>query len=267
MGSTVAASAACNLSHVLFASEGRSSATIERAEQVDLEDVGSLSNLVECSQILVSVCPPASAMELANRVASLGFRGIYVDANALSPATARKLEQVFAGQADFVDGALIGPPAHRPNTTRLHLSGARSEEVARCFAEGPLEACVIDGPVGAASALKMVFAAYTKGSAALLAAIHAVARVEGVDAELIREWQQSIPDLPGRLKVGSASIAPKAWRFVGEMHEIAATFEAAGLPPGFFEAAAEVYERLAEFKDVDPSPGPDEVAERLRRGR
>lgn len=263
MGVSVAAAAAQNVDEVAYASQGRSAATLERASAAGLRDVKTLDALVERSDLILSVCPPASALELAESVAKLGFSGIYVDANAVSPETARRIATVFTARCDFVDGGIIGPPAHAMGTTRLHLSGARAAEVAKHFDVGPLDAFVVDGPVGAASALKMVFAAWTKGSAALLAATHAVAVAEGVEAELIGEWEKSAPGTPQRLVGTAAGVAPKAWRFEGEMHEIADTFRAAGIPPGFFEAAAEVYARLASFKDADP-PTPDEVAAQLR---
>ncbi len=265
MGVTVAAAAAQNVEEVLFASQQRSAATLQRAKDAKLVDIQTLDALVQGSDLILSVCPPANAVEVAEAVAARGFAGIFVDANAVSPATARRLESVFAGTADFVDGGIIGPPALRPGTTRLHLSGARAAEVARCFAAGPLDAFVVQGPAGAASALKMVFAAWTKGSSALLSATYAVAVAEGVDAELIGEWEKSVPDLPARLVGTAVAVAPKAWRFEGEMREIAETFRAAGLPPGFFEAAAEIYGRMASFKDADP-PTPDALAARLREG-
>ncbi|MDX1385183.1 MAG: DUF1932 domain-containing protein, partial [Thermoanaerobaculia bacterium] len=103
----------------------------------------------------------------------------------------------------------------------------------------------------AASALKMCYAAYTKGSAALLIAIRALSRSLGVEAALLQEWEISQPDLARRSGASARRTAPKAWRFEGEMAEIAATFEQAGLPEGFHEAAQEIYRRLAGFKDVD----------------
>ncbi len=266
MGATVGAAARHDVDQVLWASEGRSSATRERAAAAGLEDVGSLENLIERCDLLLSVCPPSAAVELARRVASNDFRGTYVDANAISPRTMRTIAALFAANtATVVDGGLIGPPAVRAGTTALHLSGEGARRVAACFETGPLEACCIDGPIGAASAVKMAFAAYTKGSTALLASIYALARAEGVTEPLLAEWERRLPDLTGRLNGSVPASAIKAWRFAGEMHEIADTFEAAGLPDGFHRAAAEVYERLAGFKDAQEPPTLDAVADRLCR--
>jgi hypothetical protein len=121
----------------------------------------------------------------------------------------------------------------------------------------------MEAPIGAASAVKMCYAAWTKGSSALLLAIRALADAEGVDDDLLGEWAISIPELPEKLARTAAGAGPKAWRFVGEMMEIAATFGGSGLPRGFHAAAAEVYERLAPLKDR-ASTSVEEVVELLR---
>ena len=267
MGTTVGAAARGSGVEVVWASDGRGPRTRGRADAAGLTDVGSLSALVERSRIILGVCPPHAATELARAVAERRFSGVYVDANAVSPATVGNVRQIVeAGGAGFVDGGIIGPPALTPGTTRLYLSGAESARVADCFRRGPLEACVLDGPPGAASALKMTYAAYTKGSAALLIAIRTLAINEGVDAALIREWELSQAGLPGRSAGAVRSNAAKAWRFSGEMEEIADTFAAAGLPDGFHRAAAEVYRRMTGYKDAATPPSVEEVAARVLAG-
>jgi 3-hydroxyisobutyrate dehydrogenase-like beta-hydroxyacid dehydrogenase len=265
MGATVGAAARQDSHRVLWCSANRSEATRARATAAGLEDVQTLASMVERCDLLLSVCPPAAALDVARQVADSGFCGIYVDANAISPDSMRKLAALFdTDSVTVVDGGIIGPPAHRAGTTGLHLSGDGARQVAACFEAGPLEACCLEGPIGAASALKMAFAAYTKGSTALLALIHALAQAEGVDGPLLAEWERRIPELPGRLNASVPASAVKAWRFGAEMHQIADTFEAAGLPGGFHRAAAEVYDRLAGFKDAPNPPGIDAVSERLR---
>lgn len=264
MGSTVGAAAMPNVKRVLWASEGRSNASRRRAEEVGLSDAQSLDNLVREVDLLLSVCPPSAALALAKEVARRRYRGLFVDANAVSPDSARQIADVVTrAGATAVDGGIIGPPAQRAGTTTMHLSGERASEIAACFALGPLQARVLDGPVGAASALKMAFAAYSKGTAALLAAIYTLALGEGVASELAQEWERRLPELPGRLR-GLPSTAPKAWRFVGEMREIAASFQAAGLPSGFHEAAGQIYRRLERFKGAPELPSLDAVAAALR---
>ncbi|HEV2054439.1 MAG TPA: DUF1932 domain-containing protein, partial [Methylomirabilota bacterium] len=120
-----------------------------------------------------------------------------------------------------------------------------------------------DGGPGAASALKMAYAAYTKGTAALLVSIRALAIRAGVDQALLDEWARSQPELGARSERAAGETARKAWRFTGEMAEIAATFDDAGLPDGFFRAAAEIYESLAGYKDAPGMPSVAEVAKAL----
>ena len=126
--------------------------------------------------------------------------------------------------------------------TSLYLSGPMAASTSRTlFRDTVVQARVVSDEPGSASAVKMTYAAWTKGTAALLLAIRAVARAEGVEDTLLAEWQESIPELPERSRRAAAAADSKGWRWVGEMEEIARTFEAAGLPGGFHEAAAEVY--------------------------
>ena len=264
MGATVGAAARETEVRVVWASEGRGPRTRDRARAAGLTDVGTSAALVEHSRIIISVCPPHAAAELARGVAGQRFSGVYVDANAVSPATVGEVRQIVeAGGATFVDGGIIGPPAVTPGTTRLYLSGAESTRVAECFRRSPLEACILDGPPGAASALKMAYAAWTKGSAALLIAVRTLAIHEGVDRALIGEWDRSQAGLPGRSAGATRSNSRKAWRFSGEMEEIADTFAAAGLPDGFHRAAAEIYRGMTDYKDAAHPPSVEEVAARI----
>jgi 3-hydroxyisobutyrate dehydrogenase-like beta-hydroxyacid dehydrogenase len=178
MGAAVGAALRERGETVLWASAGRSAATAGRAKQAGFEDAGSVEDLCAHSEILLSICPPHAAIEVAR--AARGFAGVYVDANAIAPQTAAAIAATF----DYVDGGIIGPPPERPGTTRLYLSGAHADAVAQLFAGSVLDARVIDG---SASALKMVYAAWTKGSAALLLAIDAAARELGVAEDLHAE--------------------------------------------------------------------------------
>jgi 3-hydroxyisobutyrate dehydrogenase-like beta-hydroxyacid dehydrogenase len=266
MGAAVGAAARLNGARVLWASAGRGEATCARAAAAGLEDVVTVERLVAESSLILSICPPAAAADVGRAVASLGFRGVYVDANAVAPDTTVAVgDIVSAGGAQFVDGGLIGPPPHGPGTTRLYLSGLGAADVAARFAQGPLTAIALDHRIGAASALKMAYAGWNKGSQALLLAIRALAAREGVDEALVREWALSMPDLARRTEQAVAGNTKKAWRFVGEMREIASTFASVGLPEGFHEAAAEVFERMAHWKDTPTPPSLAEVQKALAR--
>jgi 3-hydroxyisobutyrate dehydrogenase-like beta-hydroxyacid dehydrogenase len=259
MGASLAAACA---GERLWASAGRSAATAARAATAGMADAGDLAAIVARADLIVSICPPDAALEQARRVAALGFGGVYLDANATSPATAREIAALFE---HAVDGSVVGPPAERAGTTRLYLSGTDAAAVARRWAGSMVEPRVVGDAPGAASALKMCYAAWTKGSAALVLAIAAAAEADGVAADLAREWALSTPDLTGRL-AAAARNAPKAWRFAGEMEEIADTLSASGLPAGFHRAAAEVFRRLSEFKDAAPPAVPDALAAVLDAG-
>jgi 3-hydroxyisobutyrate dehydrogenase-like beta-hydroxyacid dehydrogenase len=253
--------------------DGRSAATRRRAAEAGIEDAGSLAQALRIAGTVVSVCPPHGAAELAREVAraahALGWRGCYLDANAVSPETAREIEAVLAPEGvACIDGGIVGLPPGKASSSRLFLSAAPSGQesarrIAALFEGSDMQGIVIAGPVGAASALKMCYAAWTKGVTALLADIRALARHEGVDEPLMEEWARSQTGT-GKRSEYVAATSGKAWRWVGEMQEIAQTFEAAGLPGGFHLAAAEVYSRLEAFKDQEPATL-DAVVAALRR--
>lgn len=266
MGSAVGLSVRAGGARVIWASEGRGAATRARAEELGLDDVRTLDALVRASDLILAVAPPHAALDLARSVAACGFPGLYVDANAVSPETAREIGRIVekAG-ARFVDGGIIGPANRKPGAARIYLAGAEAARVAPRFAAGPIDAVVLDGPPGAASALKMAFGGWNKGMSALLMSIRALALAEGVDQALLAEWGISMPDVPARSERAVQDNARKAWRFVGEMEEVARAFEQVGLPSGFHEAAGEIYRRLAGYKDTAPPPGMDAVAAALFR--
>ncbi|HYU70580.1 MAG TPA: DUF1932 domain-containing protein [Burkholderiales bacterium] len=265
MGAAIGACLGGRGLRVVWASAGRSAATRSRAKAAGLEDLGPLERALGAANIVLSVCPPHGALALAREVAGHGFSGIYIDANAISPATVRNIGRlVEASKATFVDGGIIGPPPIPGASSRIYLSGERARDIAALFAGSSLEAIPLEGPAGAASALKACYAAWTKGATALLAAIRALAEHEGVEAALLGEWKLSQPELQKRSEAVTAQ-ARKAWRWIGEMEEIAASFEAAGLPGGFHLAAADLYRRLEGFRGGTTPPALAEVTAAFRR--
>ncbi len=260
MGISLAASAQRSGHHVYWASEGRSAATADRATQFGLRDTQTLANLcAECS-VLVSVCPPHAAEAVAHQAVEHGFTGLYVDANAIAPQRVVRMSHTLTGAgATFVDGGIIGGPAWEPGSTWLYLSGPQAQDAAACFSAGPLETRVLGPTIGTASALKMCFAAYTKGTTALLCAILATAEQWGVREALRHQWAQDDAAFAERVSHRVRRVTAKAWRFAGEMEEIAATFREAGLPGEFHTAAAIIYRHLAHFKDARPMPTLEDV--------
>jgi 3-hydroxyisobutyrate dehydrogenase-like beta-hydroxyacid dehydrogenase len=248
MGITVALSAVNSGHQVYWASKGRSPASARRAAEAGLLDAGSIAELCAACDVIASVCPPEFAEATAEEVARAGFRGLYLDANAISPERARRIgESITRAGADFVDGGIIGLPAQVRGRTWLCLSGPRAADAAACFAAGPLETELLGDEPGRASALKMCFAAWTKGTTAMLCVVLGAASHLGVLEELQRQWTlQGLPWTEATQKMERA--APKAWRWAPEMREIAATFAAAGMEAGFHEAAEKIYKELAGFK-------------------
>jgi 3-hydroxyisobutyrate dehydrogenase-like beta-hydroxyacid dehydrogenase len=247
MGAAIGAALRSRGVPVVWASEGRSRETRRRADEAGLEDVRTAREVARRAALILSVCPPHAARSVAASAA--GFRGTYVDANAVSPATARAVAAEIDGE--FVDAGIVGPPPADAATTRLYLSGASAVEVARLFEGTNVDARAVSGRVGDASALKMVYAAATKGHAALLIATRAAARAHGVEDALLAEWRLSLPELEEASWSAARSAAAKGWRWACEMEEIAATFAAAGLPGGFHLAAAELFRSISSAADAE----------------
>jgi 3-hydroxyisobutyrate dehydrogenase-like beta-hydroxyacid dehydrogenase len=238
---------------VLWASDGRTKQTAERAEAARLTDAGTPRKVAAEADVIISVCPPHAALDTAWAVH--GFTGVYLDANAISPGTAREVGQLItANGGRYVDGGIIGPPPTAAGTTRLYLSGPDAAQVQDLFAGTPLEARIVSGAATAASAVKMAYASWTKGTAAILLAARALARADGVEDALLAEWSQSQPQLAQQSVRSALSAATKGWRWVGEMEEIAQSMAAAGLPDGFHQAAAEIFRRSPRLPDAVPDP-------------
>ena len=266
MGISIAASAQNGGNEVYWASEGRSPETQARAAKYGLRDAHTLANLCAECAIIVSVCPPHAAEAVAQQVLATGFGGMYLDANAIAPQRAERIGAALAaGGISFVDGGIIGGPAWKAGSTWLYLAGPQADHIAACFAAGPLETQVLGAQIGRASALKMCFAAYTKGTTALLCAILATAEDLGVRQDLAQHWRRDEPQFADQTEQRVRQVTAKAWRFAGEMEEIAATFRSAGMPGEFHAAAADVYRRLADFKAARATPALEDVLAALLR--
>lgn len=265
MGSAVGGSAARRGHTVLCALNERSDASKKRAAAAGLQDAGTEEAAVRKASVVLSVCPPHGALDLARRVAGFGFRGLFVDANAIAPETARSAAKIIeAAGGSFVDGGIIGAPPAPGKPGRMYLSGARAPDVTALFEGSDVNAIDMKGPVGKASAFKVCFASWTKGTWGLLASIHAVAKAEGVEEALRAQWSQSHPDLAAQLDAPSLNPA-KAWRWISEMEEIALAYRTAGVPDGMFLAAADIYRRLEQYKDDPSRPSINKVSAALRK--
>src|SRR4051794_23816430 len=259
MGTALARCLVAGGHRVLAGLAGRSPATVARARDV-LEDAGELDDLVRGVAVLLLVVPPGAARAAGRDVAAActatGARPLVVELDAVAPATVAGIAADLPG--DLVDGAISGPPP-RPDApastgpTRVFLSGPRAGEVAALAAPG-VRWVALEGPVGAASAAKMCTASVRKGFQALLAQALVTTDEHGVLEAVLDDVRLDFPDagVPA-----AAAAATKAWRFVDEMTEIAATQEAVGLTPALAEGLAEVYRGLAT--SAWGTRGPDEV--------
>lgn len=265
----------CRAANRLWVATDRSAATAERAQAEGLEPVASVAAGVGRADLVVSICPPAAAVDVARQVAATGFAGRYLDANAVAPATMVDVTAAFDGRATVLDGGVVGPPPGTPGTTRLFVAGVdpagvdpgEMDWMASLWAGSALEVITLEATTEQpypASALKMAYAAWTKGSSAMLMAVCAAAEGLGVADHLAAEWDRSQPGLLERSHRTAAGVGPKAWRFAGEMHEIARTFDAVGTPAAFWTTAADVYDRLAPLK-TKPNPNLDDVVDLLGR--
>lgn len=264
MGISIAAAAINSGHQVYWASEERSAKTRARAEKYGLIDMSSLAQLTLTCEIILSICPPHGADDVAQSVMNAGFKGLYLDANAIAPQRSIKIgEMMESASIRFVDGGIIGGPAWTPKETWLYLSGNHAEEIATCFSNGPLETKIIGDEIGKASALKMCYAAYSKGTTALLATILAASQSLGVREDLYEHWNMDNKGFSDQVNQRLTRVTAKAWRFEGEMREIARTLKEAGLPGEFHEAAAEIYHRMASLKAAIDTPHLPEVIQSL----
>jgi 3-hydroxyisobutyrate dehydrogenase-like beta-hydroxyacid dehydrogenase len=198
--------------------------------------------------------PPGDALALAQRLSGVlsaaNKKPVYVECNAVSPQTVNQIAEVVAATGcAFVDAGIIGPPPKPGSTnTKFYASGPHAGEFARLNDFG-LVVRVLQGPLTAASSLKMSYAGITKGFTALGSAMM-LAATRGGSAEALRaELAESRPDLLAYLSRSVPDMYGKAYRWVAEMDEIS-EFIGKDFPEhAIQEAAARFYERIA--KDVD----------------
>jgi 3-hydroxyisobutyrate dehydrogenase-like beta-hydroxyacid dehydrogenase len=224
MGATVGAAVQ---GEVLWASEGRSQATRQRA--ATFTDVASLDELVRSSDLILSICPPAIAEELARQVFGLGFGGVYVDANAISPERMRRIATLGPR---VVDGSIVAKTG-----INLYLSGADAPVVASVFGDGDVRAIDLRAELGTASALKMAFGGWNKIGTVMTGHALEIARRYGVT-----QWLEA----EGVSPESFSRIADRAWRWAPEMEEIGDTCVELGLSDEVPRAGAALYRDLGE---------------------
>jgi 3-hydroxyisobutyrate dehydrogenase-like beta-hydroxyacid dehydrogenase len=238
---------------------GRSAASAERAAKAGIVAVANDAELVARADFLLSIVPPGDAVALAQRLApaltASAKKPVYVDCNAVSPQTAEKIGAVLASTGcTYVDAGIIGP-AVGPNTrTIFYASGPGATEFERLSAYG-LSIRVMDGPNGAASAMKLSYAGITKGLTAIGTAMILGATRGGTADALRQELSESQPQLLPWIRANVSRMPPKAYRWVAEMEEIAKFLEGNKPAQEMFLGIADLYSRLAKELDEAPPDG------------
>jgi 3-hydroxyisobutyrate dehydrogenase-like beta-hydroxyacid dehydrogenase len=249
MGHSIGAVLRRNGLQVLTCLDGRSERSRALAAEAGIEDTASLEELVREADVFLSVLVPARALETAERVATAlratGSDLLYVDCNAIAPRTVRAVGDVIAAAGGRVaDIGIVGAPPRRPGT-RFYASGPDAQEAAQLARFG-LDVRVIGEAMGQASGLKMCYGALTKGLQALGVELLVAARALGLEQALQAEQRDSQPEVLAWLERSVPTMPPKAYRWVGEMEEIATTFADVGLTPLILQGAADLYRFVAD---------------------
>lgn len=245
MGASLGAALKAAAGQVIWAEQGRSHATAKRAELADLVAVPDLASLARRCDLVISICPPHAALDVAREVAAAGGRCHYLDANAVSPDTVRRIGALF-GTDRVVDGSIIGPPGWQRGDTVLWLSGRAAAAMAALFDGSPFDARVLGTELGTASALKACYALQSKAMPAIWLEIAEAARAFGVQDALRDELARDGIDLDATVATITRRAATKAWRWAGEMEQAGDTVAALGLPDGFSRAAAQLYRAMGQ---------------------
>ena len=254
MGGAVATALKKGGFNVITSLEGRSSATVASANKRGVDDVGGIADLVRESDLIISVLVPANAFEVAESVAAAANATdspiTFADCNAVAPASAIAMGRVIANSGKhFVDGGVIGGPPREDYAPRFYVSGPDLDGMMELDGRG-IQVVPVGSEIGRASAVKMVYASQTKGIAALQAAMLVSAERLGVYDELISELESSQAANLERATGAVTRLPSVAGRWIGEMEEIASTFESVGISGGFHQGAAEMF-RLVDASDTE----------------
>ena len=274
MGSAIGKTLSDSGFDVITCLEGRGALTHLRAKESGMRNVQSVDQLVTEAELILSVLVPAEAPALAKLVAGsvrrTGSHPAYADLNAIAPQTVTKINAVMnkAG-VTFIDGGIIGSPPRPGRSTRIYCSGPDTSAL-ESLAESGLDIRSLGPKVGQASGLKMVYAASTKGITALWTELLVGARALGLEKALMAEFKLSGVNIDEVLKGRIPSMPRRARRWVGEMEEIAKTFEGVGLTPRMLLGAADMYRLVGETKLADqtsrePDPTTDKVLQVLTK--
>jgi 3-hydroxyisobutyrate dehydrogenase-like beta-hydroxyacid dehydrogenase len=247
---------------------GRSQASAERAKAAGMAAAADERELLSGADFFLSVLPPGEAEALARKLAptltTLDRKPVYIDCNAISPQTAMRVGEIIAPTgAHFVDAGIIGGPPRPGYSPTIYASGLMASQTA-VLRDWGIDWRVIDGPIGAASGLKMSYAGITKGTTAIASAMLLGAARFGCAEALIAELNASQPEMLARMRSGIPRMYDKAYRWVAEMEEISDFLEQNPPSRDIYAAVARLYAYLAEA-DAEKEPGPDNAVRTLDR--
>ncbi|MBI4084046.1 MAG: NAD(P)-dependent oxidoreductase [Candidatus Lambdaproteobacteria bacterium] len=235
---------------VIAALGDRSARTRALAAEVGIVDVGTIENLVKQADLVLSILVPDAAVTAAERVASAmretRSKPVYADCNAIAVQSARKVGEILqAAGAPYVDASIIGPPPRVPGKTRFYASGPALQEFLQLKNHG-LDIRPLGAEVGKASAIKVCYATITKATTALCTESLVSARRLGVFEALLAELETSQNALLKYAQDGIQRMPPKAHRWIGEMNELAATYQGVGLTPRILAGAGDMYRDISQ---------------------
>ncbi len=247
---------------------GRSAASAERARAAGMNAAPDAAALLSGADFFLSILPPGEAEPLARQLAptlaSLSRKPVYVDCNAVSPQSALRIDEIVAPTgAHFVDAGIIGGPPRPGYSPTIYASGPTAGQTA-VLRDWGIDWRVIDGPVGAASALKMSYAGITKGTTAIASAMLLGAARFGCGDALIAELTESQPEMLERMRSGIPRMYDKAYRWVAEMEEISDFLEKNPPSRDIYAAIARLYDHLATAYDEE-EPSADNAIKTLDR--
>jgi 3-hydroxyisobutyrate dehydrogenase-like beta-hydroxyacid dehydrogenase len=254
MGAAVGRRLVDNGLKVLTSLTGRSADTVKRASAAGMTSASDEE--IAASDFVLSILPPGDAVALAERFApaltASNAKPVYVECNAIAPPTVERVVAALAPSGcPFVDAGIIGsPPKPQDAGPRFYASGPHAAKFATLKQYG-LDIRLLDGPLTAASALKMSYAGITKGTQALGAVMMLAATRGGSADALFAELQESQPQMLRYLRNALSAMPPKAYRWIAEMHEIANFVGEDPAAHELYTGAAHFYEQVARDFDGD----------------
>ncbi len=261
MGHVIGAVLRAHNLRVITCLDGRSKRTISLSASAGIVDVATYRELVDQSDVILSILVPAEAMVASKNIASALAKSptdlVYVDCNAISPETVCQIGEIITATGrSFIDASIVGPPPKTEGTTRVYASGPDLRAIEE-LAQYGLDIQLLGKEIGLASAIKMCYASLTKGLTALATELLVTAEVLGVSEALKAEFKLSQAELYNFMKKALPAVPSKSHRWVGEMEEIAATFEHIGLTPKILAGAADMYRFVEKTYLADSSSNPE----------